>query len=342
MLSETWEFDDIPRYILSDDARLRKIAVSMLKQELDAGARRPWSAIEPFIVALYHSVFVLEDYEASRLLLEYISKVYNRYKHYLSREAQEIIEIVSEAVKAKLGQTIKEYALQTIRNIATSTILSNLVKTIAITELTGEYSPEINRILIKISDHHGEKASYFRELLSEPDAREIVQHYLVELDQDKVLISEGLGGLPSFFQYFVQRAKQLQEEFEIRKKIVSLIEHEYENLTQEYNAYYDSLLNKIRNILTATLVLGSITSIFLGLLYNIILSYIGGTILIAFFVASTIRQLADIVRPYVGGIASLMASLTIRLTPSGRSLRKKIKHKKIALNELKSKIRKLR
>ena len=314
----------------------------MLEQELEAGARRPWSAIEPFIIALYHAVFVLEDFEAAKLLLEYISKVYNKYKHYLSRETQEIAEIVSEAAKAKLGQTTKEYAIPTIGNIATSTILSNLVKTIAITEVTGEYNPEIDRILIEISGNQGAKTAYFRELLSEPDARDIVQHYLVELDQDKIMVSESLGGFPSLFQYFVYRAKQLQDEFKIRKKIVNSIEQDYKNLMEKYNTYQNSLLNRIEKILTLVLVLGSIISTFLGLTYNKVLSLIGGGTLTAFLVFNLIKQLATLIRPYVRSITSWITSFIIRFTPSGRNLRKEIERKKITIEELEPKIRKLR
>jgi len=343
MLSETWEFDDIPRYILSNDARLRRIAISMLRQELDAGARRPWSAIESFIIALYHSVFVLGDSDAGKLLLEYVSKVYDRYKHYLSRETQEVTEIVSEAVKAELGQTTKEYAIRAIRDTETSTILSNLVKTIAIIELTGEYDPEINKILIKIGGNHGAKSSYFRELLSEPDASEIVQYYLVELDQDKILISEGLGGLPSLFQYFVRRAKQLQEEFEIRKKIVDLIEQDYRDLAKKYDEYYNNLLSKIEKRLSITLIIISVIGILVGLAYNIAPSYIGSGFIFAIYLAfNYIKPLADFIKPYLKYITFRITSFVIRITPPGRSLRKKIEHKKIAIDELKSKIRKLK
>jgi len=78
MVNELMVFDDIPRYLLSSNAEFKKRALKMLKKELGRReARRLWRSIEPYIIALYHNIFVDRDPEIGRELLKYLERILN-------------------------------------------------------------------------------------------------------------------------------------------------------------------------------------------------------------------------------------------------------------------------
>ena len=316
MMSELYRFEDIPEYILSgriERDSSRGTILSLLKKEVDE-VRKPWGEIEPFIVALYHSIFVLEDLEIGELLAEYLNKVQNKYKHSWSRETREIIEIVLIASELKLGKITKTYAIKAIETINVSTPLSNLVKVVVIIEITGEYNPEISVMLEKLRSYNKIKNQFFYRLSSEPDAKEIAQHYLIDLDRDKFLTFEDVFNV-SFFQYFVDRANRLQEEFEIRRKLLVLLEQEYESLIQEYKSYYNSLLNKIAKFM------------FIPTLMSLLFP----------------EKPRKALEPWVKLVLlKILRYYLIKFSSKGRNLRRKIKHKKIAIKELHSVLHKLK
>jgi len=66
--------------------------------------RRPWGSIEPFIITLYHKVFVDNDTEAGQILLDYLRKVLPTVRNTLSLEVREAADTILYAVQAKVGE----------------------------------------------------------------------------------------------------------------------------------------------------------------------------------------------------------------------------------------------
>jgi len=200
MVSELAVFDDVPRYLMSSNAELRRRAVEALRRELERQrVRRPWGSIEPYIVALYHTVFVDGDTEAGRLLLRYLERVLPENRNVLPVEVQEIADIVMHAVRAEIGEIDRSSALNYVRNYRTTSPISELVKWVAIIELSGEYDDHLGEALRSVQRVAEQK---FRYLVEGPEFSDVAEHFFADLAPK----------LPPIYEYFMRRAEELQKE----------------------------------------------------------------------------------------------------------------------------------
>lgn len=340
MLSELRVFDNIPRYLLSPDAELKRRALGMLMRELEKReVRRPWGSIEPFIVALYHVVFTDRNMEIGKLLLNYLNRVLPKVKNALPMEVQEAAEIILYAVRAEIGEIDKNSALKHIQNYRTTSLTSELVKRVTIIELRGEYDELLDKLLKEISDKIEQRLWYLRTLLEEPSFRDIVEHFFLDLDVAQ--LTEETRSTYTIHDYFVRRAKELQKEYKERRKIIDLIKAEYEELKQKYNEIIMNLSKTIERWLPIIINIGA--AIIAGLItpFKSILISGGISALVFVVVFAIIKQLHNIINPYISRIALRMAKLIARYI-KGRSVIKDIKARERELKDLEVRLRKLR
>ncbi len=343
MLSELRVFDNIPKYLLSPNAELKRRALDMLMRELERReVRRPWGSIEPFIVALYHVIFVDRDVEIGKLLLNYLDRVLPKVKNTLPIEVQEATDIILYAVKAEIGEIDKNSALKHIQNYRTTSPISELVKRVIIIELRGEYDELLDKLLKEISDKIRQRHWYLRTLLEEPAFRDIVEHFLLDLDMAQVI--EEPRSMYTIHDYFVRRAKELQKEYEERRKINDSVKIEYEELKQRYNEIVEDLTSKIKRWLPITVdtMIAIAVSLLSMLSKSLIIASSGIAGLILMIAFTVIKRLRNIVDPYISNIASAIAKRIARYTREGRNIMEDMKYKERMLKDLESRLRKLR
>ena len=331
------KFDDLPQliiYELENRPEIRTIIIEKLSREIKY-ARRPWGPIEPFIEALYHSTFVMNDIEISKLLHEYLEKVYVKYKNYYTKETQEILEIVLKGAWVKLGKSSIENAEQSIKSIQTTSIYSELVKALVLTEISGEFKNEINEILSKILKNNDPYK--LKELINRPEGKKIIETFHLYYDLD--LITETRPNL-SPYNYFIHRAQQLINILQNRKQILEDIERDIKELESKLKMYRENLINKAQkgvNYVSKILIFLSFTvSIMLLIpgLSEIIAAFAGGVFI--FIVDRFLRKILDILNLLLIKLILFFADFKYR------NLRKEIKYKKKCLEELEKKVRKLR
>jgi len=200
-------FDDIPKYLLSSNTESKKQALEMLKMELEreGGARRPYGSFEPFVVALYHVVFVDRDAAIGSELLKYFEQVLPKIRNSLHKETQEVADIILCGAGTITGKIDKNYALNYIRNYKTTTSISTLVKMIIIIELSYVYDKHLDDVIKMVDNEIKQKQMFFESLYSEH--RDVVDHYFIEFDIPQLYI-ESENKL-YIHTYFIYRAKEL-------------------------------------------------------------------------------------------------------------------------------------
>jgi len=343
MLSELRVFDNIPRYLLSPNEELKKHALDLLMRELERReVRRPWGSIEPFIVALYHVAFVDRDVEIGRLLLNYLDRVLPKVKNTLPIEVREAADIIFYAVRAELGEIDKNSALKRIRNYRTTSPISELVKRITIIELKGEYDELLDELLKKISDKIEHRLWYLRTLLEEPTFRDIVEHFLIDLDTAQLI--EETRSTYTIHDYFVRRAKELQKEYKERKKIIDSVKIEYEESKQRYDEIVKNLASKIEKWLPiiVDVMVAAVVSLVSILSKSLIVTSSGIVGLTLTIALTIVKRLRNIIDPYISKIALAIAKLIARCTKEGRNILKDMNYKERLLKDLENRLRKLR
>jgi len=341
MCSELWVFDNIPRYLLSHDAELRRRALDLLMRELRRReVRRPWGSVEPFIVALYHVVFVDRDVKTAKLLLNYLDRVLPNVKNLLPIEVREATDIILYAVRAEIGEIDRNSAVKHVQNHKTTTTVSELVKMIAIIELTGEYDEHLDELLMKTSSSIEQRLRYLKTLLEEPAFRDIVEHFFLDLD-----IAQLTGEPRSIYtihSYFMHRAKELQKEYKERRKIIDSIKAEYEELKQRYNEIVMKLSKMIERWLPIiiNIVVPLIASLSIPPKSVLINGDINALVFIVVF--TIVKQLHNIINLYISKIALRIAKRIAQYTRKGRSVIRDIKDKEKELKDLEVRLRKLR
>ncbi len=342
MLSEQRVFDNIPRYLLSPDAELKRRALDLLMRELKRReVRRPWGPIEPFIVALYHVVFVDRDVEIGKLLLNYLDRVLPNVKNFLPMEVQEAAGIILYAVRAEIGEIDKNSALRHIQDYKTTSLISELIKRVAITELRGEYDEQLDELLRKIiSNNIEQKLWYLKTLLEEPAFRDIVEHFFLDLDIAQ--LTEEPRSMYTIRSYFIHRAKELQKEYKERRKIIDSIKAEYEELKQRYNEIVMKISKMIERWLP--IIINIVVSVIAGLSVPFKSALISGGISALVFVVifAIVKQLHNIINPYISKVALRIAKRIARYTREGRNVIRDIKDKEKELKDLEVRLRKLR
>jgi|GEM_PF-2962342 len=349
MLSELGVFDDIPRYLLSSDTRLREQALNTLRAELNRlEVRRPWGSIEPFIIALYHTVFINEDVEAGRLLLDYLSRVLPKVKNTLPSEAREIAEIVLYATRAKLGEIDVNSALKQIQKSQASTRVSELVKRIVIIELKGEYDEFLGDLLREVSSELEKRLQDLATLLNEHDSRVVAEYFLVDLDL--ALSVRELEERYSIRGYFTCRAKELQKEYEERRKIVDQVRTEYEELKQKYDDAIKKLSNQVKITLPIVIDIGCVVIVWLVapfemIIYSSVLSVLASVFALLYTIFRQLREkIVNLIisTNIISKIADEIAKLLVRCKKEGRELLKQLKYKEIVLRDYEVRLRRFR
>jgi len=340
MLSELGDFDDIPRLLSSSDAELRRRALSMLAVELERRVvRRPWGSIEPFITTLYHKVFVDNDVEAGKLLLDYLKMILSMTRNVLPLEVQEAADIILYAVQAKLEEIDVSSALKQIQKLPASTPVSKLVKKIALIELKGEYDESLDELLNEVSSDIERKLQHLRSLLKEHDSREIVEHFF--LDLDLALNARELEGIHTIREYFIHRAKELQKVYKGQKKLVDEIRAEYQELEQRYNMIADKWSKRVEFALP---IIVDIVILFLIMQFEPT-RIVGGIVTFIFAILFIlVRRVRDIIinTNVILRISKKIAKYLARYTKEGRKVLKQLEDKRATLRELEGKIKRFR
>jgi len=340
MFSELRDFDDIPRLLSSSDAELRRRALSMLAAELERRiVRRPWGSIEPFITTLYHKVFVDNDVEAGKLLLDYLKMILPMARNVLPLEVQEAADIILYAVQAKLEEIDLSSALKQIQKLPASMLVSKLVKEIAIIELKGEYDESLDRLLNEVSSDIERKLQHLRSLLKERDSREIVEYFFLNLDL--ALNARELEGVHTIRDYFIHRAKELQKAYKEQKKLIDEIRAEYQKLEQRYKMIVDKLSKRIEFALPIIVDIGVLPLVMLlepTRIYGGLVAFIFAILYIL------VRRVRDIIinTNVILRISKKIAKYLARYTKEGRKILKQLEDKKAALRELEGKIKRFR
>jgi len=310
VISEVMVFDDIPKYLLSSDAESKKRALEMLKRELERReVRRPWRSIEPFIVALYHVVFIDGDLEIGSKLLKYLERILPKNRNTLPVEVQEVADITLRAVRAEIGETDKNSALNYIQNYRTTSLISTLVKRVVIIELSGEYDDYLDELVKNVGNNIEQKLQYLGSLLEDPGYRDIVEHFFIDLDVAQ--FSREPRNILFIHTYFIHRAKELQKEYEERRRIIEPIKAELEKLEQRYNEIVAKLSKKIEKPL---LIVVDIVD----------------------------KQFRDIAVSYISKLSNAIARKIARYTKEGRNVLEDIRFKERELSDLETRLRKLR
>ena len=341
MLSELKAFDNIPRNLLGPDVTLKRRALNLLIRELERReVRRPWGSIEPFIVALYQATFVNNAAEVGKPLLNYLDRVLPKVKNTLPIEVQEAADIILYAVRAEIREIDKNSALKHIQDYKTTSLISELVKRVAITELRGEYDEQLDELLRKISNNIEQKLWYFKTLLEEPAFRDIVDQFF--LDLDIVQLTEESKSMYTIRGHFIHRAKELQKEYKERRKIIDSIKAEYDELKQRY----DEIIMKLSRMIERWLpiIINFAISVIAGLSvpFKSILISGGISALVFVVILAIVKQLHNIINPYISKIALRIAKRIARYTREGRNVVRDIKFKEKELNDLEIRLRKLR
>jgi len=344
MFSELGDFDDIPRLLSSSDAELRKRALSMLATELGRRVvRRPWGSIEPFITTLYHKVFVDNDVEAGKRLLDYLKMILPMARNVLPLEVREAADIILWAVQAKLEKIDVSSALKQIQKLPASTLVSQLVKKIALIELKGEYDESLDELLNEVSGDIERKLQHLRSLLKDPDSSEIVEHFF--LDLDLAFNARELEGAYTIREYFIHRAKELQKVYKGQKKLIDEIRAEYQELEQRYNMVVDKWSKRVAFALPITLPIIvdiGISSLAMQFEPTRIVGSIVTFIFLILFIL--VRRVRDIIinTNAISRISKKIAKYLARCTREGRDILKQLEDKKAALRELEGRIKKFR
>uniref|UniRef100_A0A7C4FGH5 Uncharacterized protein n=1 Tax=Ignisphaera aggregans TaxID=334771 RepID=A0A7C4FGH5_9CREN len=341
MFSELMSFDEVPRYLLSSDAELRRKALNLLEAEINRreGVRRPWGSIEQFIVALYHKVFVNNDAEAGKLLLNYLNKVMPSVRNTLPPEVQEATDIILYAVQAKLEGIDINMAIKRIQEMRTTTQVSELVKGVTIVELMGKYDESIKTLLNKVTSDTEKKLQYLATLLNDPDFKEIANYFLLDLD---MTYAEEPKWVYTIWGYFIKRATELQNIYKERKKIIDKIEAEYQELERKYNEIVESMSNQIKKVLP--IVINLVASL-LTMPYESIRIYSGIVTFIFIILYILVRQLRDIIinTNVISTIAKSIAEFGVKfIKKEGRELLKQLEIKKAELRDLEDKLKTFR
>jgi len=340
MVNELMVFDDIPRYLLSSNAEFKKRAVEMLRRELERRkARRPWGSIEPYIIALYHNVFVDRNAEIGLNLLKYLERILPENKNALPIEVQEVADIILHAVRAEIGEIDRNSALNYVQNYKTTSLISELVKRIVIIELSSEYDDYLSELLKKARNNMEQRLQYLESLLEDPEYRDIVEHFFIDLDVVQ-LSREPLNTL-FIHTYFIYRAKELQKTYEERRRIIEPIRAELEGLKQRYNEIVAELSKKIEK---ALLIVIGIAAIIADIVYVFIpknVIGIGGT-LATILILIIIKRLRDIIVLFISKLANAFARGIARYTTKGRKVLEEIKVKERELSDLETRLRRLR
>jgi len=348
MVNELMVFDDIPRYLLSSNAELKKRAVEMLRRELERRkARRPWGSIEPYIIALYHNVFVDRNAEIGWDLLKYLERILPENKNALPIEVQEVADIILYAVRAEIGEIDRNSALNYVRNYKTTPLISELVKRIAVIELSGEYDDYLGELLKKVGDNMEQKLWYLESPLEDPEYRDVVENFFIDLDVAQ--FSREPENMFSIHTYFIHRAKELQKEYEERRRIIEQIRAEIEELKQRYNENIAKLSKKIETSLRIVIAVGTIGAIIADVwaynTSNVIAlagSLAGSSLGLFANLAMIIKRLRDIIDPYISKLANIIAQGIERCKKEGRNVINEIRFKERELRDLEARLRKLR
>jgi len=342
MLSELRVFDNIPKYLLNPDAELKKRALDLLMRELERReVRRPWGSIEPFIVALYHVVFVDRDMEIGKLLLDYLDRVLPKVKSMLPIEVQEAANIILDAVKAEIGIIDKNSVLKRIPEYKTASLISELVKRVTIIELRGEYDESFDKLLKEISYEIKQRLWYLRTLLEEPASRDIVEHFLLDLDTAQLM--EEPRSTYTIHDYFIRRARELQEEYEKRRKILDPMKSEYEELKQGYDKIVRDLTTKIERWLPiAADVIATVVCSLSVLFKSWIIAGGGFVSLILLIIFTVVKRLRNMINPYISKLACKIAKRIARYTRKGRRLMSEMRYKERMLIDLECRLKKFK
>jgi len=341
MIGEASVFDNVPKYLLSSDAEFKKRALEMLKRELGRQeVRKPWRSIEPFIIALYHVVFIDGDLETGSELLKYLERILLKNRISLPVEVQEVADIILHAVRAEIGETDKNSVLNYLQNYITTSLISTLVKKIVFIELSGEYDDHLNELLKKVGNNMERKLQYLESLLEDPGYRDVAERFFIDLDVAQ--FSREPQNILFIHTYFIHRAKELQKEYEERRRIIEPIKAELEELKQRYD---NEIVTKLsENIKTLLLIVMSIVGIIADILYelitnNVIVATSATAVTLALI---AIRQFRDIIVSIVSKLSNAIARRTARYTKEGRNVLKEISNKERELSDLETRLRKLR
>jgi len=343
MVNELMVFDDIPRYLLSSNAEFKKRAVEMLRRELERRkARRPWGSIEPYIIALYHNVFVDRNAEIGWSLLKYLERILPENKNALPIEVQEVADIILHAVRAEIGEIDRNSALNYVQNYKTTSLISELVKRIAVIELSGEYDDYLGELLKKVGNNMEQKLWYLESLLEDPGYRDVVENFFIDLDAAQ--FSREPKNMLFIHTYFIHRAKELQKEYEERRRIIEPIRAEIEELKQRYNEIVTELSKKIEKpLLIIIIALVDILSYCISYVISNMLIFVAGIIgtILSAIVYAAVEQIRNKVDQHVSKLANAFAQGIARCK-KGRNVLKEIRFKERELRDLEARLRKLR
>jgi len=329
-------FDELPDFLLEkynscDDICRSKIK-NMLEDEVKGGKRRPWGSFEPFITALYHTVFILKDHDIGNALVAYVRDVCIKYGDLFTSETNEVCNAVIEGALAKLEEANVNSALNKLKNQTFSTAFSRLVKAIIIVDLTNEYNKEIDDLLPVLESND----SFLKSLFESKEGEEIAEHYLIS---ELSVASEGIDTSKSFRGYFINRARRLQEIYKQRKKLVETIEAQLEEAKISYDKYVNSLSNNIKKCLNYSSII-----LFIGGIAWVILSFLAKTgwlnndkiiayllVILGFIgtIITNINKLVQIPKIDPERLVLFMAKVYAHIHPHGRQLLKEIKELEI-------------
>lgn len=339
-MTGTLTFNDIRKYILGLNAKeSRERVVKALQEELERQkVRRPWESIEPLIIALYHAVFVDKDVGVGRLLLRYLEEILPNHRIALAQDAREIADIVIYAARTKIGEIDKNNALKYIQSRSTASPISELVKKIAIIEISGEFDETLDEQLRKTIS---EREARLRLLQEDPSFRDIADRFFLDLD---VALTDREPERYTLHGYFIHRAKELQEDYMKGKKYLDQIKREHDELESEYSRHVEEteeILLKGIKVVIVGLGLFAITASLSAILFSLfdmlpgIASGVSSIVLLIFNYVEGLR--AAVIQPLISKLAAVIA----RCRRRGRELKKKIKEKEIVLRNMERLVRRL-
>jgi len=143
-----------------------------------------------------------------------LDRVLFENRNVLPKEAREAADIILHAVRAEVGKIDKSSVFKHIEDYETTSLISELIKMVVLTELRGEYDNRLDEAQKKISNNMERKLQYFKSLLEDPEYRDVVEHFSIDLDAD-LLTSEPKNTL-YIHNYFIRRARESLAKFLMR------------------------------------------------------------------------------------------------------------------------------
>ena len=300
----------------------RDYALKILREELSK-ARRPWGSIEPFIIALYHLVFIKNDLEAGKILYEYLLRVLPKICNIFPRDVQEVGNLIIKAVDAKIKNISN--ATNILRNITPSSPLGYLVKEILLMDFEGKYNWLLDKYVEEINNSM--RCGEIMHVSEDPEYSEIVSNFLIDLDIYRINSRE-VSIYNNIYSYFLARAKELRTEYKIYEKLIKRLEEERKKLEEEYNKLIKQGIRYIRWTMIVIDVFLFVVSIVLalqGVLQSTLISGISSFLISIVLILEKIRKIDS---KFFYWIARKIVYI------KGKKILKEMKRKEYVMNEI--------